>query len=65
MNFRQYLSVLMKVAEVHPESLVYSRDDEGNDFQKLHYSPIAGHFEDNEFVSELETNEKLNSVCVN
>jgi len=59
----------MKVAEVHPESLdwsvVYSRDDEGNDFQKLHYSPIAGHFEDNEFVSELETNEKLNSVCVN
>ncbi len=51
--------------------VIYSRDDEGNGFQKIYYSPSKGIYEDNEFISseQLEDYERdeneINSVCIN
>ena len=69
MIFKDYLAKLLEVAELHPEALgwemIYSQDDEGNNFQLVHYSPSAGYFKDSEFLSVFETKKSPNSVCVN
>jgi hypothetical protein len=51
--------------------IVYSRDDEGNGYQRVYYGPTKGIFEDSEFIPadqledyEREENE-INSVCIN
>jgi len=51
--------------------VIYSRDDEGNGYQKVYYGPNKGVFEDNEFISadQLEDwnrePEDINAVCIN
>jgi hypothetical protein len=49
-----------------PETLdmdvIYSRDDEGNGFQQVHYAPSKGNYEDMEFQ---EGDEDVNAVCIN
>ena len=69
MILKDYLARLLKVAELYPEALgwevVYSRDDEGNGFQLVHFSPSAGYFDNGEFETDMDTDNKPNSVCVN
>lgn len=60
-----------------PESaefdVVYSSDDEGNEFCRVSYSPSLGYFDGGyrgEFysadsISEDELEEELNAVCIN
>lgn len=75
MKLRQYLEELKEFAETFPECLdmdvVYSRDDEGNGYQRVHYGPQKGIFENRDFISadQLEDYEReyseINSVCIN
>jgi len=75
MTLREYLNELQQFAETFPECLdmevIYSRDDEGNGYQKVYYGPNKGVFEDNEFISadQLEDwdrePEDINAVCIN
>jgi hypothetical protein len=66
MKLREYIEQLQKFAEANPETLdmdvIYSRDDEGNGFQEVHYSPSKGTYEDMEFE---EGDEDVNAVCIN
>lgn len=75
MTLREYIEQLQNFAQANPETLdmdvIYSRDDEGNGFQEVHYSPSKGIYEDNEFIAseQLEDYERdeneVNSVCIN
>jgi hypothetical protein len=75
MTLREYLDELQEFVETYPECLdmevVYSRDDEGNGYERVYYGPTKGIFEDREFIpagqlEEWERNEnEINAVCVN
>ena len=75
MTLREYLDELKEFAETYPECLdmqvIYSRDDEGNGFQKVHYRPNKGVFDDGDFIQadQLEEwnrePEDINAVCIN
>lgn len=66
MKFKDYLKKITKLADDHPElmdsQVVYSRDEEGNHFSPVYYSPSVGLFDDGEYTSGSET---LNAVCIN
>ena len=66
MTLKEYIEQLQKFAEMNPETLnmdvIYSRDDEGNGFQQVHYAPSKGFYEDMEFQ---EGDESVNAVCIN
>jgi len=66
MKLKEYIEQLQKFAEMNPETLdmdvIYSRDDEGNGFQQVHYAPSKGFYEDMEFE---EGDEDVNAVCIN
>ena len=75
MTLRQYFEEMKEFVETFPECLdmdvVYSRDDEGNGYQRVHYGPQKGIFENRDFISadQLEDYEReyseINSVCIN
>jgi hypothetical protein len=66
MKLKEYIEQLQKFAEMNPETLemdvIYSRDDEGNGFQEVHYAPSKGFYEGYEFD---ESDEDVNAVCIN
>lgn len=66
MKLKQYLKQLNDLAKKHPEALemdvVYSKDDEGNGFQNIHYAPNMGEFDGGDFDDESENK---NAVCIN
>lgn len=75
MTLRQYFEEMKEFVETFPECLdmevIYSRDDEGNGYQKVYYGPQKGIFEDRDFIpaDQLEDYEReeteINSVCIN
>jgi len=76
MNLQEYIDNLNNFAKEHPEMLnatvIYSKDDEGNGYQEVYYTPTIGQFDtDGEFQSEenLKSDEveeyQLNAVCIN
>jgi len=69
MKLKKYIIKLQKLAEKHPEAeVVYSKDDEGNGYQPVHFDPSAGRFEDGEWEPDDNTEEfteKINAVCLN
>lgn len=83
MKFKEYLENLNKLAEERPETLemnvVYSKDDEGNGYQEIFYTPTVGeHDDEGEFVSECSIKEEPeeygydsfddfqpNAICIN
>jgi hypothetical protein len=71
-TLRQLISRLQEIARQNPEALdlplVYSRDDEGNSFHKVHFDAGLGHYDENkrEFINKEESNNKeTNCVCIN
>ena len=75
MTLREYIDGLKKFAEENPDTLemqvVTSKDDEGNGYNPVYYSPSKGIFENRDFISaehyedcERDENE-TNAVCVN
>lgn len=76
MKLKEYIEKLNELTQLHPEAsefeCVYSRDDEGNGFEIVHYSPGLGFYEDMEFHSNPEEyreeygdNFIFNAVCIN
>lgn len=75
MKFKRYLKNLKKFAKENPETLemqvVTSKDDEGNGYMLVGYTPQKGIFEEGDFIpqdycEEWERSEEdINSVCVN
>ena len=74
-TLREYIAHLRKYTRKYGDlPVVYSRDDEGNGFQHIFYTPTLGHFDDwgGEF-SQYESNdpenkcekEDINCICVN
>lgn len=45
MKLKEYIKKLQKVAETHPNvTVIYSKDDEGNQFSELNYPPAPETF---------------------
>ena len=66
MKFKEYVENLNKLIKDIPEvaemQVVTSKDDEGDGYNLVHYSPTVGNYDgDGEFDEELEPN----AVCVN
>ena len=75
MKLKQYLEQINNLIKENPNALemevITSKDDEGNGFNPVYYTPSKGIFEDREFISyeqyedwEREESE-TNAVCVN
>lgn len=63
MKLNQFIKELQVLKKIHGNiDLVYSKDDEGNGFSEVFYSPTAGNFNDGEFN---EKSEDINVICIN
>lgn len=76
MKLKEYAELINKIANRYPNlEVIYSKDDEGNDFQEVVYEPSIGYFEDNEysaFSNSVTTDENVilneescNAICIN
>lgn len=75
MILKEYMEGLEKFIKENPDALeldvITSKDDEGNGFNLVHYSPSKGIFNEGEFISadQLEDwdrePEEINAVCLN
>ena len=75
MTLKEYVENLNEFVKENPEALdyivVYSSDDEGNSYGRVHYTPSIGQYEDYEFIHvesfedrEMD-GEDANAVCIN
>lgn len=66
MILKDYIKQLQEIEEEHGGELevVYSTDDEGNNFSPVHYSPSAGTMSDYGFDNDADE-EDIDSVCIN
>lgn len=81
MKLEEHIKNLQEIAQKYPNlDVVYSADDEGNSYGKIHYSPRVGSYNSGErewipesLFSDYEGDEEndnenkliVNSVCVN
>mgnify|MGYP001768904570 CR=1 FL=1 len=78
MKLREYMMALNELVKKNPSFLdldiIYSRDDEGNGYQEICFSPVPGRYEDGEFEScdyDEDDNEidipddEINAICMN
>ena len=72
MTLKDYLKELNRLVELHPESLeyevIYSSDDEGNEYAKVNYLPSRmsiDNIEDDRFLELSEDKNNYNAVIVN
>lgn len=75
MTLREYIENLNEFVKNNPETLemqvITSKDDEGNGYNLVYYEPSKGIFEDGDFTSfdqydDRERDEdETNAVCVN
>lgn len=66
MTFKDYIQSLNDFLLEHPESAdlpaIYAKDDEGNGFNPICFSPSLGEYNGEDFNQESQD---FNSVCVN
>lgn len=61
-KLNKYIEDLQKILKKHGNlQVIYAKDDEGNAFYPVNYSPSVGNYSEGEFDNEGE----VNSVCVN
>lgn len=77
MKFKDYVKTLNEILATNPESaeydVIYSIDEEGNDFKNIYYTPTVGYYDSGGFISVEQFEEYedegydciINSVCVN
>lgn len=67
MTLREYLKQLNELVKEKPEVLDYrvitSSDDEGNEYNRVHYPASIGNFEDED--REFNEEKPSNAVCLN
>ncbi|MES9841241.1 MAG: hypothetical protein ABW134_11865 [Candidatus Thiodiazotropha endolucinida] len=67
MKLKEFAENINKLLSERPETadfdVVTSRDDEGNGYNLVHYTPTVGNYdsEEREFTEEAE----INAVCIN
>ena len=70
MKLSEYIKKLQAILEDHGDvEIIYAIDDEGNNFDLVHFDPSPCRFDENdpegvEFLSYDETI-KVNAVCIN
>ena len=71
MKLKKYLETLNAMVQANPALLelevIYSSDDEGNHYDKVHYTPSPGKFVDNGYGGEFDPDDahKHNAICIN
>lgn len=63
-----YIDNLKDILEEYGDlDIVYAKDEEGNGFNEVCYTPSVGYYEDREFTSILDVRDdkKINAVCIN
>ena len=74
MKLKKYIKKLNELIEKHPEALeckvIYSKDDEGNVFQEVGFSPSVGFYDDSgaEYIQLEEVGGyvgEIDAVCIN
>jgi len=71
MKLKKYVKELQEILKDYPDVyIVYARDDEGNGFQEVYFTPTLGWWDkvDKEFTGldeDLERTDNVNAVCVN
>ncbi len=73
MKLSEYAEQINLLAQLHPDLLVvFSIDDEGNEFKPLHHSPSLGNYdsEEQEWLDEQDFADygdeySVNAVCIN
>lgn len=67
MKLKHYVEHLNKLLENNPAAgdmlVVYSSDDEGNDYNTVNFTPTVGYYLDREFEGEDGPDD--NAVCIN
>lgn len=67
MKLKEFAKNINELLKDRPETadfeVVSSRDDEGNGFNLVHYSPSVGNYDNEE--REFKEEKKLNAVCIN
>jgi hypothetical protein len=75
MKLKEFLANLNEFVKENPEALeldvITSKDDEGNGYNEVVYTPSIGNFEDKDFTSKSSMEEEgyedmeINAVCIN
>lgn len=78
MDLNEYIEQLINFRDEDPKNgkltVIYAKDDEGNGYQRVHYGPTSGIFEEDDdiFYSNEEDFEEydmskddINAVCIN
>jgi hypothetical protein len=66
MKLKKYIKILNELVEKNPELLeakvIYSIDDEGNNYNHVNFGPSPGHYDDGDFDQESKD---INAICIN
>jgi hypothetical protein len=72
MKLKEYVQHLHELIALNPEALdydvIYSADDEGNEYNKLNFKPslmLVSNINEDRFLEILEEGEGFNTVCIN
>ena len=71
MKLKKFLEALELMIKSNPKILeldiVYSIDDEGNEFKKVYFEPTIGIYNEDEglFYTEDVQNSYINAICIN
>lgn len=69
MKLKDHLNGLLKLAEENSALLecevITSKDDEGNGYNRVFYSPSTGRFDGEDFDTDEEAKKNPNVVCLN
>lgn len=63
MKLTELIDHLKDILEFNGDlNVVYSCDEEGNNFEEVFYAPSVGFYSENEFSDEED---EINAVCIN
>lgn len=75
MTLENYVRGLTEFIKNNPQLkdciVIYAKDEEGNGFEKVFYTPTKGYYEDRNFIEKDNFNawslneEDINAVCIN
>lgn len=75
MTMTEFSAAMTELAKKHPDALVvYSKDNEGNGYEPVHYTGTAGFYREGDFYTDDESYQEVtgndgklqvNAVCVN
>ena len=66
MKLKEYLAPLQEICNKYPNlKVIYSSDEEGNNFDEVFYTPTVGKFKNGEFEAVEGDDAKPNAICVN